>query len=101
MLLYANIDVAGDADVECAGVAAHDVGVAGFHAGFPLSSMVERVERFSGEYRCKYEWVLVERSERFRWYGVYRGPSTAQLAKCASCFAQDDGLFVEGGEEHE
>src|SRR5437870_1112200 len=22
---------------------------------------------------------------------MYRGPSTAQLAKCASCFAQDDG----------
>ena len=23
---------------------------------------------------------------------AYWGPSTAQLAKCASCFAQDDGL---------
>jgi hypothetical protein len=23
-----------------------------------------------------------------------RGPSTSQLAKCASCFVQDDGLWV-------
>jgi hypothetical protein len=29
VLLCAEVDVAGDADVECAGVAAHDVGVAG------------------------------------------------------------------------
>ena len=29
VLLDADVDVAGDADVECAGVAAHDVGVAG------------------------------------------------------------------------
>ena len=29
VLLYAGVDVAGDTDVECAGVASHDVGVAG------------------------------------------------------------------------
>ena len=33
VLAYAGVHVAGDADVECAGGASHDVGVAGFHLG--------------------------------------------------------------------
>jgi hypothetical protein len=37
--------------------------------------------------------LSVERYERFRWYGLCRGPSTAQPAKCASCLAQDDGVL--------
>ena len=36
-----DVDVAGDADVECAGVAAHDVGVAGHFFRFLLVGLVE------------------------------------------------------------
>jgi hypothetical protein len=38
---------------------------------------------------------VVERHEPLEVNGVLRGSSTAQVAKCATCFAQND-KFVEG-----
>ena len=45
--------------------------------------------------------LSVERYERSRWYGRYWGPSTAQLARSASCFAQDDGVLGRVGKKSE
>ena len=42
MLLDAGVEVAGDADVERAGVAAHDVGVSGWHGEDAISSFLVR-----------------------------------------------------------
>ena len=58
-------------------VAAHDVGVAGFHAG-PSSSVVERVGVF-GEYydKSKGKIIIVEKVWAVMVERRYRGPSTA------------------------
>lgn len=42
VLLYSDKQVAGDADIECAGGATHDVGVAVLHASSLLSSAVKK-----------------------------------------------------------
>ncbi len=77
VLLYADVDVAGDADVECAGVAAHDVGVAG--NGFVPPWWVWL------SIKC---WDLgLKGSGGLGGVSILRGPSTTLRS------AQDDGLL--------
>ena len=81
VLLCAGVNVAGDADVECAGVTAHDVGVARHFWG---SSLVVWLS-----IKC---WgFVVERFGRFWWFERCRGPSTSLRS------AQDDGFFCVRG----
>ena len=44
------------------------------------------------EQRQERQRCRLKMCDRFWWVKARRGPSTAQLAKGASCFAQDDGF---------
>jgi hypothetical protein len=77
-LVDAVVDVAGDADVEGAGWASHDVGVAGFHFGMSLVELF--LWRYARDHICSLEWFCGRRVRAVVVNTIHRGPSTARCA---------------------